>query len=517
MNIEREKHIIFRYTLVGILFGCLFPIGAILFEVIRFELPLNIHTVELLHKSVPLLLMIDTAPLFLGIFAFVAGVIRNRLEDSNIELEMLANKDDLTDTYNRRFGHYRIEQMIAKHKKDNSEFALIFIDLDRFKYINDTAGHEYGDEVLKILASRLHSLVRDEKNLIRLGGDEFMILCENTKLLSQQLDDIVKRVEMPIMVKDKHFLLKASIGISICPEHGDKVSELLRYAYIAMYHCKKTFKSPYCIFKEDMLEDMEETVRISNALEIALEKDEFELVYQPIYDTSGENLYAAEALLRWDCKNLDEKIPPSVFIPIAEQSGVIIEIGYWVIESVCRLLSTCNERKNVPVISINISGVQLRDDIFVDRVEHIVKEYGIKPHEIKFEITESVSMEEISHSKSVFKKLKESGFRLSMDDFGTGHSSLAELRKMMIDYIKIDKSFIDDIHVDVSNDLIVSAMIAMAKGLQINVIAEGVEEESQLEYLKEQGCDYIQGYLFSKPISESEFIKLCKSKCKEGE
>lgn len=516
MNLEKNRYIIFRYTLVGILFGCLFPIGAILFEVIRFKLPLNIHTIELLHASVPILFMIDTAPIFLGLFACVAGVIRNRLEISNIELEMLANKDDLTNTYNRRFGHYRVKQLIEKYRKEKSEFALIFIDLDRFKYINDTSGHEYGDEVLKVLAERLHMIVSNDKNLMRLGGDEFMVICEKLDLIEQQLEDIVRQIELPIVVKEKHFLLKASIGISICPKHGKEVSELLRYADIAMYHCKKTFKSPYCIFEESMLDDIEDTVKISNALERAIEKDEFELVYQPIYDISGEKLYAAEALLRWESESLAKKIPPSVFIPIAEQSGVIIEIGYWVIETVCRLLSMCSDRKNVPIISINISGVQLRDDGFIERVEKIIETYGILPHEIKFEITESVSMEEIKHSKAVFKRFKELGFSLSMDDFGTGHSSLSELRKMMIDYIKIDKSFIDDIHVDVSNDLIVSAMIAMAKSLQINVIAEGVEEESQLEYLKEQGCDYIQGYLFSKPISESEFIKLCKSKCKDG-
>jgi len=505
---KTAKNLLVGYTILGIIFGCVFPIIAISIELYYNKLDVSYINIKSLHQNNILLYMIDTAPVFLGLFSFAAGVIRSRLELKNIELNKMVNYDDLTGLYNRRFGNDRIKELILKHMKTGEFFVVAFLDLDKFKYINDTSGHIFGDEVLKVVARRLVMTVENIKNVIRLGGDEFMIMIEgDLDLLDQKLNHIADCIAMPIKIREKSFLVEASIGVVYYPEHGQNLTDLLKKADIAMYHCKNVNSRRYCIFSSDMSKEMEAKVDMSNALESVLEKDELYLLYQPIIDAQTERLIAAEALIRWKSENFNRIVSPMEFIPLAEQNGKIIEIGYWIIETACKLVKKYEHEPKFPIISINISAVQIKEWDFIDNVASIIKKYKVNTNSLKFEITESNSMEEIENSKLILKKLKDMGIKISMDDFGTGHSSLAELKKMMIDYIKIDKSFIDDLHVDASNELIVDAMISMAKSLKIQIIAEGVETKEQFEYLKANGCDYIQGYLFSKPIGEKELVE----------
>ncbi|MCY6355980.1 putative bifunctional diguanylate cyclase/phosphodiesterase [Clostridium sp. ZS2-4] len=507
-----KKNILLTYAIVGILFGFLFPISAIIFELISLDLHINLKNIIYIHKHNNLLFMIDTAPLFLGSFSSIAGFIRSKLEVINNELEHQATVDELTNAYTRRHGNKLLNNFI----NSNTKIGIIFIDLDRFKMINDTLGHSIGDKLLQAVANRLMTNSKQSEYVIRLGGDEFMVIVENfhdIETLTYIASKLIQQFDKPFWISNRYLSIKASMGISIFPDHGKDIETLLKYADVAMYTCKNNKKSKFEIFNDSMLKNLDINFNIENELYNALERKEFFLVYQPIVDANTSEILAAEVLLRWDNHKLG-LISPEKFIYIAESTNLIIDIGKWVLKEAC-IQNKLWQKKGYPPItmSVNVSVAQLKQANFINIVKEILAETELDTKYLKLEITESISIENPEEIYSVFQELKQLGIKLSIDDFGTGYSSLSELKNLMIDTLKIDKSFIRDINVNINKNstLIVSAIISIAKNLNLNIIAEGVETVAQLQFLKNHNCNQIQGYLFSKPVKAEKFEELLKN------
>lgn len=507
-----KKNILLTYTIVGILFGFLFPTSAIVFELTRLGLNINLKNIIYVHHHNNLLFMIDTAPFFLGSFASIAGVIRSKLEVINKELAHQATVDELTNTYTRRYGN----KLINKFINSNTKVGIIFIDLNRFKMINDTLGHSIGDKLLQAVANRLMENSKQGEYVVRLGGDEFMIIIENfydIDTLTYIANKLIHLFDKPFWISNRYLYIKASMGISIFPNHGKNIETLLKYADVAMYTCKNNKNSKFEIFNDSMLENLNINFNIENELYHALGRKELFLVYQPIVDSNTSEILAAEVLLRWNNHKLG-LISPEKFIPIAENTNLIIDIGKWVLKEAC-IQNKLWQEKGYPciVISVNVSVNQLKQDNFIDMLKEILTETELDTKYLELEITENISIENWEEISFIFQELKQLGIKLSMDDFGTGCSSLSELKNLMIDTLKIDKSFIRDININANKNstLIVSAIISMAKNLNLNIIAEGVETVSQLQFLRKLNCNQIQGYLFSKPVKAEKFEELFKN------
>ncbi|MEJ8554329.1 putative bifunctional diguanylate cyclase/phosphodiesterase [Tepidibacter sp. Z1-5] len=504
--------IVCKYTFVGMLFGLSFPMSAIVFEIIRLNLNFKLQNIIYIHHQNKLLFMIDTAPFFLGSFASIAGVIRGKLELRNMELKNQTIIDELTKVYNRRYGKERIKNCIHIAKENNTKIGVILIDLDRFKMVNDTLGHTAGDQLLKKIGKMFIDELKMRENIIRLGGDEFLIIVnevKKTKDINEIIGKIIRSFESPIKIDERLIHIKASMGISIFPDHGQDMETLLKKADIAMYRCKKHKRKFYEFYDECMLESLNEKFLIENELNHAIEKKELFLVYQPIVHANTGEILGAEALLRWNNTTLG-MVSPNKFIPIAEKANLISAIGKWVLEEACRQNKYWQDRGFCIVINVNVSVNQFKEENFVDQVKKILEETGLEAKHLKIEITESISMENIPNIQEIFNMFRKIGVKVAIDDFGTGYSSFAQLKSLFIDTLKIDKSFIGGIHVDINNTSIVSAMVALAKELDLNIVAEGVETIEQLTFLKEQECNQIQGYLYSKPVKSNVFEELLK-------
>ena len=445
-------------------------------------------------------------------FAAVVADITKRKQDEERILYQ-ANYDELTGLPNRSLFIDRLNQSLPTMTRSNKKLALLFIDLDGFKLINDTLGHDYGDELLKEAAERLGHCVRTGDTVARLGGDEFTITMPNlddlrnaTIVAQRSLDALAKR----FVISGHESFVSASIGITIFPDDAVTSRDLLKNADAAMYKAKDEGKANYQYFTADMNTQVKERMVIKNGLAKALENNELSLFYQPKMDLCSNSIVAVEALMRWNNPEMGN-ITPDVFIPILEESGLVVEVGEWAIRTACKQHNEWLEQGLAPMkMAVNLSARQLREQSFVGIVKRALADMSISSKYFEVEITESMLMSDAPNVVAALNTIHELGIHVSMDDFGTGYSSLSYLKKFPIDTIKIDRSFVSDIATSPDDAEIIRTIINMGKTLNRNLIAEGVETVEQLNMLREYGCDEIQGYYISKPLSGEKFIQFHK-------
>jgi diguanylate cyclase (GGDEF)-like protein/PAS domain S-box-containing protein len=428
-----------------------------------------------------------------------------------------ANYDPLTGLPNRRLLNERLEQVLLAGKRNNHFGALMFLDMDKFKVLNDTLGHDYGDMLLIEVAKRLKSNVREMDTVVRLGGDEFVVLIAS---ISEFLEDAIfivadvsekirKSLATPYQLNQYEYLSSPSIGVYLFDCNKDLADEMLKRADMAMYQAKESGRNAVRFFDPKMQASVEERAVMESNLRIAIPEQQFQLHYQ-IQVNNERKAIGAEALIRWKHPQ-HGMVSPSVFIPFAEGSPLIIEIGYWVLNAACQQIATWSqcELTRKLVLAVNISAQQFKQPAFVDAISIMIHKYGIDPSRLKLELTEGVAAHDIDSIVTKMNTLRnEIGVTLSLDDFGTGYSSLSYLKRLPLDQIKIDQSFVRDITTDESDAVMIKTIIGMAHNFGLNVIAEGVETEEQLAFLIQNGCMAYQGYLFSKPLSIEEFEKL---------
>jgi diguanylate cyclase (GGDEF)-like protein/PAS domain S-box-containing protein len=432
----------------------------------------------------------------------------------SLQLSHLAQHDSLTDLPNRMLLNDRLQQAINMAKRHGYRIAVLFMDLDRFKHINDSLGHVVGDQLLQAVASRLERCVRESDTVGRQGGDEFVVVLseldtpENAGIGAAKL---LAALTMPYHIGQHDVIVPVSIGVSIYPDDGENAEMLINNADVAMYHAKENGRNNYQFFKHEMNIRATERQFIESSLRVALERNEFSLHYQPKIDLSSGAITGVEALLRW--KHPERGfIPPAQFVPIAEDTGLILPIGHWVLSEACRQSREWLDAGFAPVpMAVNISAVEFRSRDFLENVRAVLKESRIEAHCLELELTESVLMKHAESTVAMLKSLKEIGVQLTVDDFGTGYSSLSYLRQFPIDALKVDQSFVHEISSRPDDAAIVSAVISMGNSLKKRVIAEGVETREQLDFLTAEGCEEAQGFYFNRPMVANQFVKLLEA------
>ncbi|MCR1899753.1 EAL domain-containing protein [Irregularibacter muris] len=423
-------------------------------------------------------------------------------------IKKLANYDALTDLPNRTFFMKYLSRTMQQIKRDEV-FGVILFDLDGFRYINDALGHSHGDQLIREVAYRLKSHLEGIDMIARMGGDEFILLIQEKKsgnVIECLAEKILRIFDDPFVFEEGiGIYTTASIGISRYPLDGKEAETLIKKADLAMYQAKKLGKNNYCFFESTGENFIKNKLDLINDLAKAIHNEEFELYYQPKIDVKTMSLVGMEALIRWNHPKLGT-IHPNQFIPLAEKTGQIVKIDQWVLKNACMQNKQWQKENYTPMaISINISAINLNHAQLVEKVEGVLEETGLAPGYLELEITESTIIHNIDYASRMIRELQKLGVKISMDDFGTGYASISNIKKIHLDTVKIDKDFIMDLHKDTANKAIVATMISMANTLGVNVIAEGVEEKSQLEFLKKVNCDQVQGYLFSKPLSGKLF------------
>jgi len=442
---------------------------------------------------------------YIGIFADITS----RKQDQDRILH-LAHYDALTNLPNRALLLDRIEQVTKAAQRRNAKVAVLFVDLDRFKDVNDSLGHDIGDLLLRTLAERFSHVIRSEDTLARIGGDEFVAVIQG---LREGQDAAVIARELlscliqPIILKGYEVTVTASIGISIYPDDTAHAQELIRNADAAMYQAKRSGRNAYHFYTSDLNTRALEMLSIESALRRAIERQEFVLHYQPQVDINAGSLIGAEALVRWKHPELG-LVMPGKFISIAEERGLIVSIGNWVLEEAARQSAKWQKTGLSFPIAVNVSAVQFRQPDFFERLADCVRSHGIHPSRLELELTESIVMRNAATTIEILRKLHEAGFQLSIDDFGTGYSSLSYLRRFPVDKIKVDQSFMASVTNDEVARGIVAAIIGLARSLHLKVIAEGVQTREQLEILRDQNCDEAQGFLFSPALPADQFERL---------
>lgn len=433
------------------------------------------------------------------------------VKQKTAELEKLAFNDHLTGLANRRYLNKYLEQFLFEQKRSHKTAALLYLDLDDFKRINDSMGHDYGDQLLIQVAERITKSVRVGDIVSRLGGDEFAVLLLNADSVcsvSNIAEKLIEEIKQPVIFGDRSLIVSASIGITLIPQDDNKSLGLLRNADMAMYSAKNAGKNSYSFFDQKLQQLAIEKHYIETELATAVKCRELVLHYQPLIELNNNKVVSLEALVRWQHPK-EGLIYPDRFIGIAEDSGQIVEIGYWVIKEVCKLIRRMKDENDIQQsIAINLSPKQFKDPKLLDNIRNIVSEANIDPRLLEIEITESSLMTNIDDAIYVIEQLSELGITIAIDDFGTGYSSLAQLKSFPVNKLKIDRSFIATIESDRSDHKIVRAIIAMAHTLQITVVAEGIENKHQLSLLKHSKCDIGQGYLFSRPVTIEQLKEL---------
>jgi diguanylate cyclase (GGDEF)-like protein len=434
----------------------------------------------------------------------------------NGQIVRLATLDALTGLPNRATLTERIEHAISGARRQRTSFAVLFMDLDGFKTINDSLGHSVGDAVLSAFAQRLQQCVRSSDTVARLGGDEFVVLAEHLTDgddAAALADGVLDRMRQGTWSDEQPLQVMPSIGIALYPRDGDSVETLLQHADAAMYEAKRAGRGTYRFFERSMNEAATRTLQIQQVLHDAFANERFSLLFQPKFQRGGDTLAGAEALIRLHDPELGA-LTPAEFIPVAERSGQIVQIGYWVVRETCRRIRGWIEQ-GLPAmkVAINLSPRQLLQPDLVDTILDIVRSEGVACEQIMFEITESVAMQDAARTVDVIRAFQASGFDISIDDFGTGYSSLAYLQRFQVKQLKIDRFFTNGLDANgAAGSAIVSAIIALAHSLEMDVVAEGVETQSQLDKLRAMMCDEMQGFLLGKPVSADDFAAMLRGK-----
>nr|WP_255692477.1 bifunctional diguanylate cyclase/phosphodiesterase [Luteimonas sp. XNQY3] len=431
------------------------------------------------------------------------------------ELRYLANFDTLTSLPNRALLSERLSRAIVRAHREDMRLAVLFLDLDRFKDINDSLGHAAGDRILRAAAVRLQQTLGKQHTVARLGGDEFTIVLENLETpddAERIARGIINAFEAPLLLDDRHEVsISPSIGISLYPDHAQVPTELLKQADTAMYQAKAAGRRTFMRYNDNMDLAVRQRATISGALRKVLDRGELRLVFQPRLSVSPPRITGVEALLRWSSPEHGD-IPPDEFIPIAEESGLILEIGEWVLREACLVLQRWRQHgMDALNVSVNVSVLQLLRGDFVGVVGRVLADAGIPPHLLELELTESVLMANAEQTAEGLQAFRALGVSLAIDDFGTGYSSLAYLKRLPITTIKIDKAFVDGLPHDAEDAAITPTIVAMAHSLGLRVVAEGVETEAQMRFLAERGCDEIQGFWLSPPLDALQCLAFMRN------
>jgi diguanylate cyclase (GGDEF)-like protein/PAS domain S-box-containing protein len=438
-----------------------------------------------------------------------------KLMERHQHLDHLANHDELTGLPNRLYLAAHLPTAIEQAKERGTQLAVLFLDLDRFKHVNDSRGHETGDKLLKTVAQRIRTTMRNEDLVVRMGGDEFVVVMRGVKS-TDEVKDAAERIThalgAPMVVDGRTLVTTVSIGVALYPNDGVDMGELLRHSDTAMYQAKDRGRNNYQLFTSGMDRSLKERIAIESSLRTALQSRQLDVHYQPIVDIETQAVVALEALLRWKHPN-HGYVRPERFVTVAEEAGLIVPIGDFVLQRAIEDMAQWRsaQGKLVPV-AINVSAVQLSRSNLPESIGRLTKEYGLEPSMLQVELTESAVFERREGrtneaNQDAVARLRELGVHIAIDDFGTGYSSLSYLKQWRVDTLKIDRSFVRDLVTDMSDLAIVAAIIAMAKHLHIQVVAEGIEGWPQLEKLRSLGCNYAQGYLFARPLPAAECLR----------
>lgn len=435
-------------------------------------------------------------------------------EQRNInKIKHLAYHDELTGLPNRRMLNMVLPEKIAQAQQENKKLALVFMDIDRFKNINDSFGHSLGDLFLSEVAKRLSSLALGKNTVYRLSGDEFILLIYDVKEIEQIKSVVTSVIELfksSFTIDGYEFYASVSLGISFCPDSGLDGETLIKHANRAMFEAKEIPGSTCVFYQATMETDYEQLLMLETKLRRAIDQDLLELYYQPKIDLKTGKMMGMEALIRWFDYELGY-IPPNKFIPLAEDRGLINIIGEWTLRTAAKQIKEWESKFDVPLrVAVNISPTHFKEALFVEKIKRIIDETGVNPEYLEIEITENSMMEYTSESIAKLERLQALGITIAIDDFGTGYSSLSYLKKFPINALKIDQSFVRDLLSEGQGTAFIAAIIQLAHALNLHVVAEGVEEKEQLQVLKEHSCDIIQGYYYSKPLPAEEFIHKTK-------
>ncbi len=443
--------------------------------------------------------------------------IHYAIERKQIEqkLTKLVHFDSLTGLANREYFNITLTRSVEQAKRRNQTLGLMFLDLDHFKEINDTLGHLMGDKLLVCIAERLQSCVRSIDFIARLGGDEFVIILDDiktSKTATNIAEKILAALSNPVDLANSEVFISSSVGITLFPDDATNVNDLLKYADVTMYKAKDSGRNNFQFYTSELNTKIIQAIDMKNDLRGAISRNELLLYYQPKINIIDNKIVGAEALIRWQ-HPIRGMVPPNDFIPVAEQSGLIIDIGQWVIKEAIKQTKKW-QKTLLPDfgMAINLSVRQFQNRDLIDFIDAKLVQSAVNASTIELEITESLLMEKSEQEQDILKELSEKGFKISMDDFGTGYSSLSYLKRFTIDILKIDRSFISEVMSNPDDAEIVKAIIVMAHALKLIVVAEGVENEAQMDFLKQLKCDQSQGFLVSKPIPETEFEQLFREK-----
>jgi diguanylate cyclase (GGDEF)-like protein/PAS domain S-box-containing protein len=482
----------------------------IIFETVHQRADGSLYPVEirlqLSHSEVP--------PVFLANVQDITE--RKKTED---RLQYLANYDSLTGLPNRSLFLDRLNMALENSKRTDTMTGLIYLDLDGFKSINDTMGHLAGDKLLKEVAQRLKNCARKSDTVARLGGDEFTVIVSNAKTIEgveTVAQKIIEIIREPIRIDGQQIHTSTSLGITLYPfSDNDDAYTLVKQADSAMYHAKKMGKNNFQFYTAQLWQTELRRVKLENALKLALERGEFSIVYQPRINLRSSKIIGTEALLRWSHPELGA-ISPAEFIPILEAGRLIHDVGEWVLEQACLQLRQWQDLGFDLRMSVNVSACQLESARFAQQLQHILNETGVQPGSLEIEITEGVLVSQSETAVEALQSVKQMGVHISLDDFGSGYSSLHYLKRFAIDTLKIDRSFVMDLDNNSDSDVIVDAVISLAESLRLQVTAEGIETKSQLEFLQNRGCHEGQGFYFAKPVDPVELKKLLLEQCKKA-
>ena len=436
----------------------------------------------------------------------------NRAMKENEErLYQMNHYDTLTGLPNRVKITDRMDLLISLLSHKKMPFALIYIDLDNFKAINDSVGHKVGDLLLQAVSSRLMTIIDQDDMLGRWGGDKFVLIVQR-QFSDEEMLTYVEKIrdsfDMPFVIEDAEYKTTASFGIAIFPQDGVTSSELIKCAETAMYKAKEYGKNMVQFFRKEMKDDIMRKIKYESRLLSAIKNNELYLCFQPQYDMKERKLRGFEALCRWNSEKFGE-VSPSEFIPVAESVGFIVPLGEWVLEQACRTLMRIQEQYNWEgVMSVNISAVQLMSPMFMQSVRRIITRTQIDPKYLEFEVTESVMVSNVDYAIKILKEIADMGISVALDDFGTGYSSLNYLKQLPIHVLKIDKSFVDELPLKQNQRLMVGSIIGLVHQMHIHVVAEGVDDRRQLDILTKYSCDYVQGHIWGRPVIENEIEKL---------